>query len=272
MKKTLSFRAVLAGAAIVAMTGLVAPVASASGYSGYSVEVLVDGRPLTEYPARGTTYIEARRGAEYAVRLSNRTARRVAVALAVDGLNSIDAKTTPARTASKWVLDPYESIVVEGWQISSQSARRFYFTTEDDSYGAWLGKTANLGVIEAAFFREREPDRIVKAPRRKREGSSDRSGAPAQPEALGDSERKRSGKSFEPDDYAATGIGRRVDNPVRRIHMQLEDRPAASVRLRYEYREQLVRLGVLPWPWSPDPLDRREQANGFAPDPYAEGR
>jgi hypothetical protein len=272
MKKTLSFRAAMAGAAMVAMAGLMAPAASASQYSGYSVEVLVDGRPLSEYPARGTTYIEARRGAEYAVRLSNRTSRRVAVALAVDGLNSIDAKTTPARTAAKWVLDPHESIVIEGWQISSKSARRFYFTTEDDSYGAWLGKTANLGVIEAAFFRERQPDQILETPAQRREGSSDRSGAPAAPEALGDSERRKSGESFEADDYAATGIGRRVDNPVRRIRMELEKRPAASVRIRYEYREQLVRLGVLPWPWAPDPLDRREQANGFAPDPYAEGR
>jgi hypothetical protein len=272
MKRTLSSTAAMAGAAIVAMVGLMAPAASASEYSGYSVEVFVDGRPLTEYPARATTYIEARRGAEYAVRLSNRTHRRVAVALAVDGLNSIDAKTTPARTAAKWVLDPYESIVVEGWQISSESARRFYFTNEADSYGAWLGKTANLGVIEAAFFRERQRDRILEAPDQKREGSSGRSGAPVEPEARGDSARRRSGESFDPDDYAATGIGRRVDNPVRRIRMELEKRPAASIRIRYEYREQLVRLGVLPWPWAPDPLTRREQANGFAPDPYGNGR
>jgi hypothetical protein len=267
MRRTLFSTAAIA---VVTVAGLMAPAAWASKYSGYSVEVLVDGRPLTEYPARGTTYIEARKGAEYSVRLSNRTSRRVAVALAVDGLNSINAKNTPARKAAKWVIDPYESIVVEGWQVSTEGARRFYFTTEGDSYGAWLGETANLGVIEAAFFREREPDRILYDQHQRREGESSRSGAPAQPEASGDAARKRSGESFKPDDYAATGIGRRVDNPVRRIRMELESRPAASFRIRYEYREQLVRLGVLPWPWSPDPLDRREQANGFAPDPYGE--
>jgi len=254
------------------MAALMAPAASANQYSDYSVEVLVDGRPLTEYPARATTYIEARRGAEYAVRLSNQTSRRVAVALAVDGLNSIDARTTPARTAAKWVLDPYESIVVEGWQISSGSARRFYFTTEADSYGEWLGETANLGVIEAAFFRERQPDRIMRAPRKEREGSRGRSGAPSAPEAREDSAGSESGKTSDADDYAATGIGRRVDNPVRTVRMDLEDRPAASIRIRYEYREQLVRLGVLPWPWAPDPLTRRERANGFAPDPYGLSR
>jgi hypothetical protein len=262
----------MAVAAIAAAAGLMAPAASASEHPGYSVDVLVDGRPLTEYPARAATYVEARRDAEYAVRLSNHTSGRVAVALAVDGLNSIDAKTTPARAAAKWILDPYQSIVVEGWQISSDSARRFFFTTEADSYGEWLGETANLGVIEAAFFRERQPDRIVQAPRPKREGSSGRSDAPAAPDAQEDSASRESGETSDADDYAATGIGRRVDNPVRLVRIDLEDRPAASIRIRYEYREQLVRLGVLPWPWAPEPLTRRERASGFAPDPYDRSR
>jgi hypothetical protein len=50
--------------------------------------------------------------------------------------------------------------------------------------------------------------------------------------------------------------------------MSLEPRPSAQLRVRYEYRPQLVRLGVLPQPWAPAPLDRREQARGFCPDPY----
>lgn len=125
---------------------MVTPARAAQAGS-YSVEILVDGQPLREYLARGTTYIEAIEDAEYAVRLRNRTGRRVAVALAVDGLNSIDAKTTTARDGSKWILGPYETITVSGWQTSSATARRFFFTTEDKSYGAWLGKTDNLGVV-----------------------------------------------------------------------------------------------------------------------------
>ena len=52
------------------------------------------------------------------------------IALSVDGLNSIDAKTTSAREASKWILGPYESITIDGWQTSSSTARRFFFATE----------------------------------------------------------------------------------------------------------------------------------------------
>jgi len=124
-----------------------------------AVEVLVRGQTSREYQARGTTYVEAQHGAEYSLRLHNRSGIRIAVALAVDGLNSIDAKSTSAAAAAKWVLDPWETITIDGWQTSQQAARRFVFTTEPDSYGAWLGRTDNLGVIEAVVFRERPAPR-----------------------------------------------------------------------------------------------------------------
>ena len=116
------------------------------------MEILVDGQHLSEYHARGRAYVEALAGKEYSVRLSNHTGGRVAIALAVDGLNSIDAKSGAADEGSKWILGPYEVITIEGWQTSSSNARRFYFTTETASYGAWLGETSNLGVVAAADF------------------------------------------------------------------------------------------------------------------------
>jgi len=238
------------------------------------IEILVDGTPLTEYPARGTTYIEALRSREYGVRLTNRTDRRIAVALAVDGLNSIDAKTTAARQASKWVLDPHETITINGWQTSSTDARRFFFTTEERSYGAWLEKTDNLGVIEAVVFRER--DRVTVF-----EGLHDQRSrkAPAAPGRVRSSApaEKESAEKSDADDLAATGIGRRIDHRVRRVHLDLEERPVAHLRLRYEYRQQLVHLGVLPSSEEEEALARRERARGFsdfefAPDPFNHGR
>src|SRR5262245_8725548 len=147
----------LALALALAVIATDAPPSLALGNGPATMEILVDGRPVTEYAARGASYIEALAGREYAVRLTKRTDRRIAVALSVDGLNSIDAKTTSAADATKWVLGPYESITIDGWQTSAQTARKFFFTTESRSYGAWLGKTRNLGVIAAAVFRERLP-------------------------------------------------------------------------------------------------------------------
>src|SRR5687768_869388 len=53
--------------------------------SGFEVEVLVHGRPLDEYAARGRFYVEALEGAEYELRIRNPLGERVAVALSVDG-------------------------------------------------------------------------------------------------------------------------------------------------------------------------------------------
>src|SRR2546422_5989267 len=125
--------------------------------NGFSVEVLVDGRPVPEYAGRGRRYVEAFENAEYELRIHNPLGTRVAVALSVDGLNTIDARHTSAWDAHKWVIEPYGTIYVRGWQMSSENARRFYFTSERDSYGAKLGQTANVGVISAVFFRERKP-------------------------------------------------------------------------------------------------------------------
>jgi len=237
-----------------------------------AVEILVGGQPSREYQARGTTYVEALHASEYSVRLSNRSGNRIAVALAVDGLNSIDAKTTSAAAAAKWVLDPWETVTIDGWQTSQQSARRFVFTSEPDSYGAWLGRTDNLGVIEAVVFRERpfarELTDEVTGSGRKDEAKSGQSEAPPAPIR---GEAATAGALSQ--EHAATGIGRRVDNPVRRVELELEPEPSSQVRIRYKYRPQLVALGVLPLPPLPGPLERREHAHGFSdsgfcPDPY----
>ncbi|HEV8659796.1 MAG TPA: hypothetical protein VGS96_14390 [Thermoanaerobaculia bacterium] len=215
--------------------------ALAAGTSGFGLSVLVGDEPRPEYHARGTIYVEAIRGESYALRITNPMPYRVAVALSVDGLNTIDARHTDAWSAAKWVVGPYESTVISGWQVSDRTARRFFFTGENDSYGAALGKTENLGVIEAVFFPERHREITVYAPRSKAE---------AAPEAQ---------RATPSDDYAATGMGERTGHEVERVDIDLERRPVASVRIRYEFRPQLIKLGVFTY----DPMQRRERAKGF---------
>lgn len=241
---------------------------------GFSMVVEVGGRARPEYTKRGTVYVEALRDRDYSIRLTNPLPCRVAVALSVDGLNSIDAKHTTPKKASKWVLGPYESLVISGWQVNGEEARRFYFTGERDSYGAWLGETDNLGVIEAAFFRERERRQPVTRrqwPWSGSEGPKDEksqsrpSPSPSAPGGSSESERQESKSAGLSDDYAATGIGDRYDHDVRWVNLELESSPSAVVRVRYEFRPQLVKLGVFPKPRpSEPPLTRREEARGFS--------
>ena len=226
-------------------------------YPNFDLEVLVNGRPLTEYYARGRTYIEALQGAEYELRVRNHSADRVAVALSVDGLNTIDARHTSAWNASKWVIEPYQTITISGWQMSSERARRFYFTNERDSYGAKLGQTANLGVISAVFFRERSRPVPITPPY---PITRDKSEAPES------SARAQSARRPD-DDYAATGIGRNVRHDVRWVDMELDSRAVSEVTIRYEYYSALLKLGVIPRPREPYPLQRREDSRGFSPEP-----
>lgn len=217
--------------------------------------VLVDGDPREVLRHRGRTYIEAVRGREYSLRITNPTSHRVAVALSVDGLNTIDAKHTAAFDAAKWVLGPYESAEITGWQVSDRSARRFFFTGERNSYGAALGNTENLGVIEAVFFQERRP-KITQDHQHSHRERREAAGASA-PSA---SAQERS----QAEDYAATGMGERTRHEVERVSIDLDPTPIATARIRYEFRPQLVKLGVLPR--GRNSMHRRENAEGFAPE------
>jgi hypothetical protein len=232
------------------------------------VEILVAGAPQPQYAHDGRWYVEAQKGREYAIRLRNPYGVRVAVALSVDGLNTIDARETTAAAARKWVLGPYETVTISGWQISQAAARRFEFTTEERSYGQALGKTANLGVIAAAFFRERVPAIVSDSSSSSSEVPGRRAPAaqspvPAAPETAQSAASAAAGDQKARDEFAATGMGRRTDHAVVQVWLDLENEPVQTVNIRYEFRPQLVRLGILPPTPSVDPLERRERAHGF---------
>jgi hypothetical protein len=258
--------AYLIAAGLALAAGPHAVMSATVRYPAAGVEILVNGTPQRRYAHDGRWYIEALKGREYAIRLRNPYPVRVAVALSVDGLNTIDARETTAADARKWVLGPHETVTISGWQTSRTDARRFEFTTEERSYGQALGKTANLGVISAVFFRERVPMISRDTP------DSARRQAPA-PEAVGGArapaspaERSEAAAAKRADEeYAATGMGRRTDHAVTQVWLDLEDAPAQTVNIRYEFRPQLVRLGILAPAHAADPLQRRERARGFEP-------
>jgi hypothetical protein len=219
-----------------------------------SVEILVGGSPQPRHAHQGRWYVEALKGREYVIQLRNPFGVRIAVALSVDGLNTIDARQTSAADARKWVLNPNETVTISGWQTSRSEARRFEFTTEERSYGQALGKTANFGMITAVFFKEREPE-VKPADEFARS-------QPRQPAAAS---RSDATARRENEEYAATGMGRRTDHAVTEVRLNLEDVPSHTVNIRYEFRLQLVQLGILPAAPVHDPLERRERARGFEP-------
>jgi len=230
--------------------------------AGFVMRIHVNGEPLPEYHHRGTVYIEAQRGREYTIRLYNPLPYQTGVALAVDGLNTIDAKHSDPWNAAKWVLGPYQTIELKGWQTSNRQARRFFFTGERSSYGAWLGEMDNLGVIEAVFYHEKVawPSGITGGkPGGDFRTNEDRHRPPELPQSKrGDLTASSEGLS---DDYAATGIGRETRHDVRWVDLDLDPATAVTVRIRYEFRPQLIELGIYPGP--DEPWHRRERSEGF---------
>ena len=252
------FAYLIAATLLLATTLPAAMSASPASRAVEVVDILVNGQAQTHFAHRGRRYVEARKGREYAIRLRNPYPVRVAVALSVDGLNTIDARETTAAAARKWVIDPYETIVISGWQTSQTEARRFEFTTEEKSYGQALGKMANLGLISAVFFKERVVT-YTQETSKDRDRHEPAPSAPAREKREAGAARQ---ESRADDEYAATGMGRRTGHAVEQVWLNLENAPAHVVNIRYEFRPQLVKLGVLP----ADPLLRREDARGFEPD------
>jgi hypothetical protein len=252
---------------------------------GVSVEI--DGRPVPLFPApdgSGRHYLEARQGRRYAVSLVNRTAARLGVVLTVDGLNVISGQRDEGQ-GRMYVLEPWQRTTVRGWRTSLEEVRRFTFVDEARSYAARSGKAnAKLGWIEASVYGERRPwvregirrEAPVPLPRPSEPEAHDASRAPAAPppgegseaespsEPASTVEGRAGARSFP-----GTGWGRRVHDRVVLVDFEPEASPAERTTLRYEYRQALVALGVLPHArLDRDRLWQRDRGeDGFAPAP-----
>lgn len=166
----------------------------------FSLRLLVDGRER-EPAQRGREAVSrVREGESYTIRLANDSAERVGVALFIDGLNTIGQRRELPSVGLKWILEPGESIDVEGWQLGDQR-REFRVVDASRSVAGGLGLTDELGLISASFF------------------AADDSGVPAE---------ERRGLQV------GTGEGQSASSPVTRVDFRAAPVPAATLALRYE--------------------------------------
>ena len=206
---------------------------------GFRVEIVSDSEGVKPESARnGRPFITASQGENYSVRIYNPLPVRVAVNLSVDGINSITGKPSGIEDGEKWMIDPYSSVTIPGWQVTSGEARRFFFTDKPKSYAKWrgdsLGKdlSANCGVIGVAFFWNQEElnqyyddhpiYRYTQRPlpysasesRAKKDLAGDAAGAPA-PSAQ--SYDAKAAESAPEQQQAGTGMGESQSNPTYQV-------------------------------------------------------
>ena len=123
-----------------------------------NVSVVINGREARVYSHGNKSFIEARSGSEYALRIKNNNNHRVMAVISVDGLNVINGQQA-SKDDVGYVLDPWQSYDVKGFRISNEDVGAFKFAAKQKSYAASKndGSEANVGVISFAVYKEKAP-------------------------------------------------------------------------------------------------------------------
>ena len=111
-----------------------------------------------QYPSffhGGSLYYAGQQGGYYALRLTNNTAGRVEVVVTVDGRDVISGQVGNFKKQRGYVLDPFATVVVDGFRQSYDQVAAFQFSDLQSSYTARLGTPQNAGVIGVAVFEEK---------------------------------------------------------------------------------------------------------------------
>jgi hypothetical protein len=257
MRISATRRTLLCGAAASAMlAAALIPLAVSRADTLARVDVYdrSAGAALPLHRHLGRRYVEGRPGNEYAVRIRNCSGQRLLAVLSVDGVNAITGETAAPGQAG-YVIEPGGYVTVQGWRKDLDRTAAFYFSDPQNSYAARTGRPDDLGVIGVALFRERAVERQAWLGRERLEAAD--SNAARAPEAAAGAPS------------LGTGHGRGEYSPVQQVEFERASAtPDEIVAIRYERRETLVAMGVLPAipdrARHPDPFPG---ALSFVPDP-----
>ena len=182
-------------------------------------------------------YLEAKKGENYEIVITNSTPERVGVVIGVDGRNIITGKRSElGNNEAMYIVNAYESVRCDGWRTSNDQVHRFYFTDEPDSYTVkTFGDSSAMGVIAVAVYREKQQ------PRPLLEQKLDGFAAPAPPS----SKKPQSADRALAKESAGTGFGDAQYSPVITVQFEPERDPVQKTLAKYEWREVLCRKGIL---------------------------
>ncbi len=207
--------------------------------ASYEMEIISEGRRRTVYHRNRRSFVEGRVGERYAIRVHNRTGRRVEALISVDGRDAIDGRTASLMKRG-YVIPAYSFIDVDGFRLSMHEVAAFRFTSANRSYAAQTGTPWTVGAVSVALF----PEYGTHPPLR-----------PGQPYV--DNVDKSS--DFGSTTYnLGTEFGERRVSPVTETSFVRENwnNPAARLTVRYDDSKGLCSVGVdafCPPPYQPGP-------------------
>ncbi len=125
-----------------------------------SLNVLVKGRPITEYVHQGQTFLEGRPNSDFEIEIQNHTAGNTMAVVSVDGLSVIDGQPAGDDSAG-YLLTAYQKVVIPGWKLDSTQVAKFVFGSRKDSYAnATESGDTNCGVIGVMLWGEKQQVRL----------------------------------------------------------------------------------------------------------------
>ena len=89
----------------------------------------------------------------YRIGIENHARERFEALASVDGLDVMDGSEASFEQRG-YIVEPFTSMVVEGWRTSEDTVAAFRFSELEDSYAERTGRARNIGVVGVAFFRE----------------------------------------------------------------------------------------------------------------------
>lgn len=225
----------------------------------FSFQVESYGSPLPIYAYRGKSYIEGTYGSSYAIRVYNHTGKRVEAVVTVDGRDVISGQVGNYRSNRGYVIDAYDSVLIEGFRNSYSSVASFVFTDVGGSYAARMGDASNVGVIGVAVFKEKiyrpvpPPQPYYGYEKKSSEGGQGLGTGYGRRSAPSRAPSASKGHSYEMDDSASQGLGTGYGGDTyspstSTTFYRDSSRPNVVLSARYDDRQGLLDKGVLPYP------------------------
>ena len=265
-------------AAVATLAATPMTVAHGTTPSLASVDVVdrTNGESLVVYEKNGQRFVVGTPGHEYSIRIRNQTQGRILAVTSVDGVNVITGDTA-SPSQSGYVVGAGDDVDIAGWRRSLSQTSAFYFTDLGDSYAARTGRPRDVGVIGVALFEERRRVAVEQSLRditaqkeadhRGRAAAETLAARPEsqarfqsfEPEARRDAEKSMQATPRNFSSKLGTGFGRDETSYAWQVQFErATTAPVETIAIRYDRRENLAAMGILPAPRyaqrTPDPF------------------
>lgn len=227
----------------------------------------LDGSPLPTFRHAGSTFVLGEPGDRYNIRVDNPTGERIEAVVTVDGRDAISGELGNYVSQRGYLIEPWGTLVIEGFRRSLDEVAAFRFTGKGGSYSALRGTPQHVGVVGLAVFPEKKRLAQPMRPRRyapeskyeerspapsAAEGSRSRSPtrSPSEPRAeryRGDdaAPSKRKGSAAGPSNIG-TEFGENQSSSVVEVAFERRSpsHPSAVLSLRYDDFDGLAARGI----------------------------